>query len=125
MKGHESLIALRMTGRRPAYVAIDVGDTPQSNRLWAMWSDGELGAAFLLIEPNDRPAMLDLRCVVGMLVMVQGYEQHERLIEATHEACKAAGADRVISSVLRKKPSGEVESLRAMDSEGVLEWLTS
>ena len=77
---------------------------------------------------NDRWLFVASLVVFGLfawIVMRYFVLQHERLIEATHEACKEAGADRVISSVLRKKPSGEVESLRAIDSEGVLEWLTS
>lgn len=123
MKGHEQLIALRMAGKRPSFVSIDAGDRGNENRLWATWQQLGLNSAHIVIEPGDRPGLLDLRCVVGLLVIVQGYEQHQRLIEQTHEACKKAGADRVISSVLGKQ-NGEAVSLRAMDSEGVLEWLT-
>lgn len=118
MKGQEALLAMRKAGKAPSAVFIETA----TDRLKQSsdWQHNTPGMAALLIEPDDIPAMLDLRCVVGLLVSISG--DCEELVGRVHEACVAANAKRVVSSVFSTK-SGRTLT-RINDSDGVLEWPT-
>jgi hypothetical protein len=97
MRGHTDLIAMRLRGKRPASVHIDA-DGLLPRRITSGWSvPRHLGAdlhAELVIDPAEELHLLDLRCVVGLVVQVNGLDTPRA--EAVGDACVAAGASRVI-----------------------------
>ena len=111
MRGAEQLIAMRLQHRKPAMVDIETERDPQ--RWCDTWRADGFANAQLLIEPAENVQRMDLRCVVGLVVEVQGSDAGRVL--AIAEACKAAGARRVISAVF-----GPRDALVLDDSDGVL-----
>lgn len=91
MTGHEPLIAMRMNGRCPqGLVWIEIGKTREKD--WRNWpinpdADGDLHP-MIEVSRQDRLSSLDLRCVVGMRVVVQGEDEARtiRVAELVHEA---------------------------------------
>ena len=80
MKGHDQIIAMRKQGMRPAV-------------LW--FSDNQVRDQLSVqYEKKDRPGVTDLRFVTGLVVQVEGREL--ATVKAWAEACKAAGAARVL-----------------------------
>ena len=117
MKGHHALIAMRNKGKTPSIVFVET--TNDRLRQAAAWQQLNPGMAQILIEPEDVPAMLDLRCVVGLLVSISG--DCAELVGRVHDACLEAGAKRVISSVCQLGRYGR-ELTRISDTEGILTW---
>ncbi len=92
MRGHESIIAMRLRGRRPALVWMH--DDPECADLdWPLWRES-LPYPNVLLSPEDSPARVDLRFVVGLPVMVSFHDviRMQRMVLA----CEAAGASSVI-----------------------------
>ena len=83
MRGHDSIIALRQTGKIPSTVFLND---------YACATDRfETGDHFTVeILPSEQPEWLDLRFLVGLRVSVSGSTENRarRLLEA----CKLAGA---------------------------------
>ena len=94
MTGHQPLIAMRMAGKRPAYVSL--WDEPGID----FAKHPELQAfPDVRITPEDVPERLDLRFVVGLpvVVTVSDNDRLKRLVLA----CERAGA----ASVYGVRPS--------------------
>jgi len=112
MKGHEPLFAMRLQGWAPKDVHIDTSPS----KLWREWQVWSPDHAHLVVEPSDSVRLLDLRCVVGLLVFVNG-SSHERVAEVI-EAAKKAGARRVVGFV---HPGRLPEEIQILDTEGALQ----
>jgi len=90
MRGHEPLIAMRKAGKCPDVATIELGRDTDS--LHARWQ--HLGMSPCIeIGPNERLSGLDLRCIVGMNVIVQGDDEArtiraaELVLAAKAKAC--------------------------------------
>lgn len=97
MRGHEALIAMRRRGRRPASAFVMVGN--DRDKAWADWPVANPWSliAHLEVPEHDRLSGLDLRCLVGMLVMVHGTDQIRT--ETVAQLAMEAGAKRVYVTV--------------------------
>jgi hypothetical protein len=111
VRGAEQLVAMRLRHRRPAMVDIETERDPQ--RWCDTWRADGFANAQLLIEPTENVDRLDLRCVVGLVIEVQGVDAER--VAAIAQACKNAGAKRVITAVF-----GAREAVTLDDSDGVL-----
>lgn len=111
MRGHEQLIALRRAGKAPGLVFVHIGRDPM--RTWCDWASWS-AHAHLEVDPTESIATLDLRCLVGLTVMVSGLDEHRVL--ALHEACVAASAKRAIGAAYRPAPGGDLEIVAGFDS---------
>ena len=121
MRGHEALLSMRKAGYRPGVVFVDTD--PCQQRQWASWQDYSPTRAALWIEPKDNARHIDLRCVVALPVLVTGTDAAR--VHAIAEACKTAGASRVVASVLERTGEGEFTRFQAVettDTEEVLTW---
>ncbi|MBA3589698.1 hypothetical protein [Methylibium sp.] len=117
MRGHEQLLAMRKNGYAPSVVFIETNDA-----LWQAdkdWPEMTPTMAKLRVEAKDSLASLDLRCVVGLKVMVDGHEQAR--VDAVATACQTAKAKRVITTVTTFG-DGNPEVIRMTDTDGVLTW---
>lgn len=93
MRHLEKLVAMRRLGARPAHVRVT--DQPEA-RGDAWWQWPELHPyAELHVEPGDCAPVADLRCLVGLPVLVD-IPDPERC-ERWAQAAKAAGAKPVIA----------------------------
>jgi hypothetical protein len=96
MRGHEPLIALRRSGKRPSMVFIDAFE--DSSDSWRDWPKNDPAHAQLEVLPDDSIPGLDLRCVVGLPVMVTGHSKAR--VDAIRDACIEAGAKRVVAACI-------------------------
>lgn len=96
MIGHMPLIRMRLARKRPKAVWVWVGIT---NLPWAaqwhkfsdLWAHPEI-----IIEPSDNPKSLDLRCLTGLQVHIDGNDTTDRIYRV-HMACMEAGAKDVFT----------------------------
>lgn len=93
MQGHQDLIAMRRTGKRPERVLLAVQDRPQwldANRCGQVHHE-------VTVRPGESIDRMDLRFVIGLDVVVTAElgEGHERTVRALCAACVSAGAERV------------------------------
>jgi hypothetical protein len=113
MRGHEPLIAMRMRGMTPSTVELMV-DQRMPSWFWREWPTerhpGEPIHARILVGETDSPQLLDLRCLIGLTVQVNG--PNPERVATVAQACTDAGAARVITSC-----NGAFT-----DTEGVLTW---
>lgn len=117
MRGHEPLIALRRRGLRPALVDIDLEPCPWRN--WSTWPEWTT-VPQIEVQPGDSIRLLDLRFLVGLTVQVSGYDGPRVWVLA--DACKAAGAARVLAFVQVSSPDGmTVRTTEARDSAALVE----
>lgn len=100
MRGHELLVAMRTKGRRPHLALIDI--LPAYSVFSAEWDRWTGGPAHIEVLESESVFRLDLRCVVGMAVIVSGTNGDR--VDEVHGACKRAGAASVVSTVLRTGP---------------------
>jgi hypothetical protein len=93
MRGHQPLIALRMSGLAPDLVSIATEPSPWRDfENWPEWTD----VPQIEIEPGDNLRRLDLRFLVAIeAVMVAGVDRER--VDAIADACLAAGAKRVLA----------------------------
>jgi hypothetical protein len=94
MRGHEPLVAMRMRGFLPAAVYVNAdGNTPGD------WTIPAHAAAPLFaeinVDPSETIARLDLRCLAGLTVHLNGSDPMR--VAALKDACMEAGAQRVIA----------------------------
>lgn len=101
MRGQQLLIAERKAGRSPSRVWIDTDR--DMLKCWADWNRVTPGEAHLQIDPQDRPELIDLRCIVGLTVLVEGVNAIR--VAAVAKACKEHQAGRVLAIVCT--PGGE------------------
>lgn len=113
MRGHEALLQMRRQGLAP--VSVTVTTDPECDRFVASWPRDMPAFPQLLIAPDDTPERLDLRCLVGLRVWVDGLDPER--VERVAKACEAAGAKRVISVAI---VAGDVT--RIDDTQGALTW---
>lgn len=83
MIGHKALLQTRMSGKVPKFVSVYLMDTKPAG--YGPYSHperaGELGLPpAILVYPEDVIDAVDLRCVMGMLVMLQGDVSWDRLV---------------------------------------------
>lgn len=103
MRGQEELIALRMRRQVPAVVFADTAE----------WGGRLRREADLWIEPNDRIPRLDLRCVIGLHVVVIGEDRSR--VSATVAAMRRANAKRVQSVVMQRCGEGEFTTFNVVE----------
>ena len=103
MRGLAPLIALRRGGSVPDCVWVDLERDPMP--MAEDWAGINNRSAHVQLEPEDRIRHLDLRCAKGLPCYVQGNDRDE--VRAMRDACLAAGASRVIATVMRRVGQGE------------------
>lgn len=109
MTGHQRIIAMRRAGRKPT--AVWVSDFPGPL--------AELqGDAMVVRVAGESPELLDLRFLVGTLVIVEG-GQAER-VRRIAKAC-AAHARRVVASVI-EPIDGRQEVTAITDTQEEMTW---
>lgn len=108
MKGADELIRMRLEGRVPSllWVDLDIEYLP----------DGE----HLSISANESLASLDLRAVQGLVVSVSGCDA--KRVKAVAKACEENGARRVIANISDNPPTGKCEVIEVIDTEGWFTW---
>ena len=74
MRGHEPLIALRKTRKRPTTVFLNADHDNSPFPRWRDWHESRPGLPSVQIDPSDVPHRLDLRFVVGMTVIISGLD---------------------------------------------------
>lgn len=100
-RGAQPLINLRQQGKRPARdVWIEFGDYPNPD--WHRWAETQFSPS-LVVLPTDPIDRLDLRCIVGLSVilcldawMEKSSQLYERVIELAAEVavmCPDFGED--------------------------------
>lgn len=98
MIGHAPLIAMRTAGRKPASVYVTDEVTPLSRDWHApvtlTGKPMQPHTPCIAVEPKDSIGSLDLRFLVGLVVFVSG--STESRAKAMFEACKGAGAAKVV-----------------------------
>jgi len=97
VRGAEALVAMRRRGYAPRLAIVDLDeDRLQSWRDWEV-----LNPAIAKLAPGDgeHAARADLRCVVGLNVLVTG-DDAER-VRSYRDACIAANAKRVVAFTTR------------------------
>lgn len=123
MLGHDHLIAMRLAGVKPVQTFVDADDTGSRDD----WCNRTISdTAHVWIEPTDNLARLDLRCFIGLHVLVASTNE-ARVMEVAG-ALMQAGAKRVIASVMRKEGAGEYQRrkcVRIEDTEGEWTWQES
>ncbi len=89
MRGHEPIIAMRRSGKRPGIVFLN--DFPCKTD-WAEYGEH----ATVQILPGEAIEALDLRFLVGLTVAASGStdERARKLLEA----CKTAGAKTIVAT---------------------------
>lgn len=96
MRGHQPLIAMRMRGLCPTSAWLTLGTDPL--KTWRDWP--LMNPPLANIEINDREALSSLppqlRCLVGMVVVIDGEEPDRTL--AVAQMALDAGAKRVFAT---------------------------
>lgn len=117
MHGHEHLVKLRMAGKA---MSVSIGtDHEQSRWLSSNWPRVGMSQAHVSIAPEERLVDLDLRFLVKLMVHIDGTDE-KRVVEV-FEACKKAGALRVVGTVFRRL-GDEFRTVRLLDSEELMTW---
>jgi glycine/D-amino acid oxidase-like deaminating enzyme len=108
MKGMQDLIDMRLQGRVPSllYVDLDVGRMP--------------GEGHLQIGAKEPLYSLDLRGVQGLVVSVSGLDG--KRVKAVAKACEEAGARRVLGNVCAERHENQFEVIEVTDTEGLFTW---
>lgn len=121
MRGHTLLADLRRGGYVPHHVHVDL-DLPKLPSSWLL-DAARTGYPQVQVEASDALHRLDLRCVVGLVALVSGNDSAR--VEAISEACRQAGAERVIATMREPRggaTDGVFEVVRITDTQGVLSW---
>lgn len=94
MTGHEPLLKMRRSGKRPACVWVTDDDSRHSIQAAADWHQmpnpfTEKLFAHIHVRESDIPESLDFRCLVGLTVHMEcerGEERARRLFDSIVEA---------------------------------------
>ncbi len=121
MRGQAQLEALRRRGYAPEVVFIDA-DAKPVRRVDAMFDSLADGAARLGLLPGESPKRVDLRCVVGLVVHVNGTDADR--VQAMRDAAIAAGAVRVIAAATERTEQGwqPFRTVELTDTAGLESW---
>lgn len=106
MNGHESIINLRRSGFKPAFV----------------WLQDALQApndCAVTLSPTDNPEALDLRFLVGTTVLAES--ANRKRLGAMLKACMDAKAKRVITN-LHQRDGVQFEVIETTDTDKVMTW---
>jgi hypothetical protein len=114
MRGHEPLLQMRRLGAKPRMVTLLT--TPGFDRWVSTWPALFPEYPEVEIGSDETPERLDLRCLVGLQVRVQGAD--EQRVERVARAAAAAGAARVIAAVHDE----QLDLVRITDTQGALTW---
>jgi hypothetical protein len=93
MTGHESIVAMRRKGKRPAIVFVN--DFP----CWTDWEEFADHATVCVYR--DAPALLDLRWAVGLTVSILA--DSEARAVAIADAFRESGAKTVVAGAVDKR----------------------
>lgn len=105
MRGHAAIIAMRRQGISPRVVNFDL-DRPDS--WWCRnWQHETPRWAHVCVGPQELISGLDLRFVVGLIVLVTG--ENAARVERVTKACLEAGAARVVSAHVTTEPDPRAE----------------
>jgi hypothetical protein len=111
MFGHDRVIAVRQRGMKPPLVLLNDYALPRS--LLGKFPE-ETAFADVLIEPKDALHRLDLRFLVGLVVLV--HTEDESRAKALESLAMKAGASRVLTMTF--EPGKRAKVLRATDTQG-------
>lgn len=108
MTGAQELIRMRLEGRIPEllYVDLDVTHLP--------------GDGHLRIHASDSLHTLELRGVQGLVVSVSGCDG--KRVKAVAALCEEAGARRVIANISERCQENGFEVIEVIDTEGLFTW---
>lgn len=111
MRGHDALIELRRRHRMcPGLVFVDLVAEPSPAAAdWQHWAT----QAHIEVTDTESIRRLDLRFLVGVHVVASGFNPDR--VHQLHEACKAAGAARVVS-IVHQWQGEELRTLSTRDS---------
>lgn len=108
MRGHEPLIALRRRGLRPLLAIVDMlpGYTEVTATRGGWHENSHRGQVVAHVEVLEAESVgrLDLRCLVGLHVIVSG--EDDAAVMRLHRACIDAGAVWVLSHVMQRREDG-------------------
>lgn len=110
MRGADLLRKIRRNGVRPVLAFVDL--VPQHSQVPSDWPEWTAQAHLEVLE-TEPIGTLDLRCLVGLHVIASGFDADR--VAQLHEACKAAGAARVVS-ILHCWRGEEVRTVSTRDS---------
>jgi hypothetical protein len=96
MRGHEHIIEMRMNRQKPAVVFLDTMPDASPLKAWRDWPEHSPAIATVWIEPGDVPHRLDLRYLIGMVVVVSGTDPMR--VRAVEFEAIEAGASTVIAA---------------------------
>jgi len=100
MLGHQPLQAMRRNREKPAIVFVDIDSPLTSVPALMQWQNASPSMAEIDVLPGESIARIDWRPMVGLVVYVSGTD--EARVIAASEAIEKAGAQRVISTLLRQ-----------------------
>lgn len=92
MRGHDALKAMRRRRERPEWVFLYAGDSQAD--FSQDWQVERPGRAHIQVMDSELISSLDLRCVVGMPVLITGDDKARLNLIA--DACVECGASRVV-----------------------------
>jgi hypothetical protein len=117
VRGHESIIALRLRGRMPS--TVHVSCDPLHVDVWRRWpeylTDGQVE-----IEPKDHIGLLDFRWAIHIPMVWVGGASPER-VSAVASAIRQAGAKRVVAMVFEERRKAP-HMVAMADTAGELTW---
>ncbi len=96
MQGHEPIIAMRLQGKKPALVYLDMLRDYSPMKAWADWPGVSPAIPTVWVQDSDTPSRLDLRFLVGLTAVITGTDG-ERIRQLT-QAALDAGAARVVAA---------------------------
>lgn len=113
MRGQDAIIAARMAGSKPDSIHLLTEAFPVGVPAWSIPAD------WVFVEPADTVRRLDLRFVIGCMVLVDG--QDAARVHALAEAATKAGAARVIGHVVKAR-GDTFDLIEITDTAEVMTW---
>lgn len=113
MRGQDAILAARRAGSKPESIQLLTQPYPRGLPSWSVPAD------WVFIEPGDAVRGLDLRFVVGCMVLVDGDDDSR--VRSVIDAAKKAGATRVIGHVVAARGES-FDLIEIIDTDGVMTW---
>lgn len=114
MRGHESIVATRKAGMKPAPLYVEMQDYPTGVPAWS------IPEQTVYVESGDNPDALDLLFAHRCVVTISGRDAAR--VRRLFGAMQDHGAERVIAHVVKAKPNGTFDLIEIMDTLGILTW---